>query len=111
VRARAHQSIGRRDVVELYEGIITAGKPIQANRVQALVSKIFSFAVDAGLLPANPCLRLRKRANEEARHRVLSDSELDLFWHRIIERPISYRIGLAFRLVLRPCHRNGWSGA
>jgi integrase len=99
-QARSYHSIGRRDVIELCEGILASGKPIQANRVQALVSKMFSFAVDADLLPANPCLRLRKRASEEARRRVLSDAEIALFWHRIIEKPVSRRIGLALRLVL-----------
>ena len=99
-RARPYHSIGRRDVIELCEGIIATGKPIQANRVQALISKMFSFAVDAALLPANPCLRLRKRANEEARRRVLSDAEIALFWRRITKRPVSRRIGLALRVVL-----------
>lgn len=99
-RARPYHSIGRRDVIELCEGIVATGKPIQANRVQALVSKMFSFAVDADLLPANPCLRLRKRASEEARRRVLSDAEIALFWHRITKRPVSRRIGLALHLVL-----------
>jgi Arm DNA-binding domain len=80
--ARPYHSIGRHDVIELCEGIVATGKPIQANRVQALISKMFSFAVDADLLPANPCLRLRKRASEEARRRVLSDTEIALFWHR-----------------------------
>jgi integrase len=99
-RPRPYYSIGRRDVIELCEGIVASGKPIQANRVQALVSKIFSFAVDADLLPANPCLRLRKRACEEARRRVLSDAELAMFWRGIIEKPVSRRIGLALQLVL-----------
>jgi hypothetical protein len=67
--------------------------------VQALVSKMFSFAVDADLLPANPCLRVRKRASEQARRRVLSDAEIALFWHRITKRPVSRRIGLALRLT------------
>jgi integrase len=31
---------------------------------------------------------------------VLSDAEIALFWHRIIEKPVSPRIGLALRLVL-----------
>jgi integrase len=99
-RTWPYHSIGRRDVIELCEAIVATGKPIQANRVQALVSKMFSFAVDADLLPANPCLRLRKRASEEARRRVLSDAEIALFWHRIIETPVSRRIGQALRLVL-----------
>lgn len=99
-RSRTYHSIGRRDVIELCEGIVAVGKPIQANRVQALVSKMFSFAVDADMLPANPCLRLRKRASEIARRRVLSDAEIALFWDGITKRPLSRRIGLALRLVL-----------
>jgi integrase len=61
---------------------------------------MFSFAVDADLLPANPCLRLRKRASEVVRRRVLSDDEIRLFWHKITGSPVSPRVGLALRLIL-----------
>ena len=58
--------VRRADVIELVEGIVTAGKPVLANRVQSLISSIFSFALDADLLSANPCARLRKRGEETA---------------------------------------------
>ena len=61
---RRYDQIERADVIELVEAIVKKGTPVQANRVQALVSMIFSFAVDAALVKFNPCSRLRKRGAE-----------------------------------------------
>src|SRR5271166_160703 len=99
-RDRPFESIGRKDVIELCEGEVAKGAPIQANRVQALLSKVFSFAVDAELVSANPCSRLKKRSKESAATRVLSDDEIRLFWRKIGHPPNSKRIGQALRLVL-----------
>ena len=99
--------IRRSDVIELVEGLIKANKPILANRVQSLVSKIFSFAEDAGLLPAKPFTRLKRRAPENVGTRVLSDDELRLFWPRIVQRPVTRRVGLALRLELLTASRPG----
>jgi integrase len=102
-------------LIELVEGIITDGKPIAANRVQALVSGIWSFAVDAGLVTANPFLRLRKRSQETAKTRTLTDDEIRLFWGRIVMPPVSYATGPALRLVLavgcRPGEASGMTKA
>ena len=57
-RTRRFDGIGRGDVIALCEGLVAKGSPIQANRVQALISKMFSFALDAELVVANPCARL-----------------------------------------------------
>jgi Arm DNA-binding domain len=70
--ARPFESIGRRDVIEIAEKLVTAGKPVLANRVQALVSSIFSFAIDADLVQANPAARLRRRGVERRKTRVLT---------------------------------------
>ena len=98
--SRRFDKIGRADVIALCEAVVTAGKPTQANRVQALVSKIFSFALDADLITGHPCARLRKRTRETKRTRTLSDEEIRLFWNAIGETPNSTRIGLALRFVL-----------
>jgi integrase len=97
---RRYDQISRSDVIELVEGIIKDGSPVQANRVHALISKIFSFAVDADLVPANPCSRLRKRGVENRGTRVLSDAEIKQLWRRAVVAPVSRRVGLALRLVL-----------
>jgi integrase len=98
--ARPFDGISRGDVVALCEGIVAKGWPIQANRVQALISKIFSFALDLELVSAHPCARLKKRSKEIRITRVLSDQEIRLFWRRIGQSPNSVRMGQALRLVL-----------
>jgi len=97
--ARDYRNIKRADVIELIERIVSAGTHTAANRVHALVSKIFSFAVDADLRDDNPAARLRKRGVERVGRRVLSDHEIRLFWPAIVLRPVSRGVGLALRLA------------
>jgi integrase len=78
----------------------TDGTPTLANRVQSLISSVFTFAMDADLAEANPCHRLRKRGVERVGRRVLSEEEIRLFWSRIVEPPATRRTGLALRLTL-----------
>jgi integrase len=98
--ARPYASIRRADVIELIERLIGAGKPTLANRVQSLISGVFTFALDADLVEANPCHRLKKRGVENVGRRVLSDSEIRLFWSGIVEPERSRRTGLGLRLAL-----------
>jgi integrase len=97
---RGFSEIRRRDVIELVEALVTAGTPTLANRVQSLISSVFTFAMDADLAEANPCHRLRKRGVERVGRRVLSDEEIGLFWSKIVEPPAIRRTGLALRLTL-----------
>jgi integrase len=79
---------------------VSAGKPTLANRVQSLISGIFTFALDAGLVEANPCHRLRKRGVENVGRRVLGDPEIRLFWNGIVTPAAARRAGLGLRLAL-----------
>jgi integrase len=96
---RAYAGIKRADVIERLEALVTAGKPTLANRVQSLISSVFTFAMDADLVEANPCHRLRKRGIENIGYRVLSDDEIRLFWPGV-GTPRSRHTGLALRLAL-----------
>jgi integrase len=101
---RPLSAIRRADVIELVEGIVASGKPTLANRVQSLVSGVFSFAIDAeiGGVESNPCYRLRRRGVENVGRRVLSDAALRLFWRGILSPSsrITERIGLGLQLAL-----------
>jgi integrase len=99
-RDRDYTVIRRADVIELVEGLIAAGKETLANRVQSLVSGVFSFAVDSDLIDANPCTRLKKRGRERVGDRVLTDPEIRLFWQKVVQEPISPVTGEALRLQL-----------
>jgi integrase len=104
---RPYTEIKRGDVIELVEGIILAGKGTLANRVQSLVSTIFTFAMDADLVDANPCHRLRKRGTERVGHRVLSDDEIRLFWPGIVAAKRGQLTGRALQLALLTAARVG----
>lgn len=79
-KGRALASIRRRDVAELLDGLVDAGKPVLANRTLAAVRKFFNWCVDREWLDASPCARLKAPTSEESRDRVLSDAELRLIW-------------------------------
>jgi hypothetical protein len=52
-KSRQIEDIRRGDVIGLAEDLIRDGKPVLANRVQALISSIFSFALDNEIISAN----------------------------------------------------------
>jgi integrase len=97
---RPYTSIKRGDVIELVESLVTGGTPTLANRLQSLISTVFTFALDAGLVEFNPCHRLRKRGVENVGRRVLSDDEIRLFWNGIVEPSPARGVGLGLRLAL-----------
>jgi hypothetical protein len=99
--------IKRADVIALVEGLVTAGTPTLANGVQGLVSSIFTFAMDAGLVEFNPCHRLRKRGAVNVGTRVLSDDEIRLFWNGIAAGPNGIAAGLGLKLALLTGARAG----
>lgn len=73
------RSVRRADVHGLVNDI-AGEKPIQANRVLAVIRKMFSFAMDAGVLEAHPCLRMKTPTAERARSRILTDAEIRSLW-------------------------------
>jgi integrase len=99
-KKRDYRKIRRADAIDLIEAMVAAGTHTAANRVHALISKVFSFAVDSDLLEANPVARLQKRGKEKTGHRILSDDELALFWRKIVHSPVTRPVGLALRLCL-----------
>ena len=78
--SRPVAEITRMDVHGLLDSIIGDGKPVQANRVQSLLSKMWNTAIDRGHVEANPCGRMAKPAPERARSTVLADDDLRTLW-------------------------------
>ena len=97
---RDYRKIWRADAIDLIEGMVAAGTHTAANRVHALISKVFSFGVDADLLEANPVSRLQKRGKETIGKRILQDDEIALFWRKVVLSPVTRGVGLALRLSL-----------
>jgi integrase len=72
---RKLNEVSREDVARLHEELQST--PYEANRLLALLSKMFNLAEDWGLRPesSNPCRRIRK-FRERKRQRFLSFDEL-----------------------------------
>ena len=79
--------VSRQDVIALLDRVADTAGPVQCNRVQALISACFSWAVDEGRLASHPAIRIRKRGKETARDRVLNDVELAAFWKAVDDQP------------------------
>jgi integrase len=88
-------NIGRSDVKALISSL--ADRPALANAVLASTSAIFSWAVREDLLPTNPC-KLISSNEVRSRERVLSDSEVALFWRAFDE--VGGSAGAALKCIL-----------
>jgi len=72
-------TITRRQVRELLDAIVVR-TPIQANRVLALLRKIWNFGIKRDLVELNPCTLIDRPAVERQRERVLTADELRAVW-------------------------------
>lgn len=70
----------RRHVIALLDDIALR-TPVEANRVLALVRRIYSWAMSRDLAEANPCMGIEAPGEEAKRDRVLSDDEIRAFWY------------------------------
>jgi integrase len=74
---RDARTIKGREVVELLDGIVARGSPVQANRTVTLLRQMFDFGIDRETVDSNPVrLGYRPGGKENARERVLTDPEL-----------------------------------
>jgi integrase len=79
-RNRLVKDITKRDVIEVLDELVDAGKPVAANRTFALVRKLFNWCLARDIIAASPIAGLRAPTDERARQRVLTDDELRLLW-------------------------------
>ena len=61
--------------------------PVGANRAQAMIARLFSWAVEEELLPHSPCTRLRRVHVEEPDGTVLTDEQLQAVWSALAADP------------------------
>ena len=91
-------AIGRRDVIALLDEIVARGAPIHANRVLALCSTIFNFAIGRDLTEHNPAHKVPRPALERSRERRLSDDEVRRLWLALEPEPL--KIQAVYKLAL-----------
>ncbi len=95
--------IRKLDVIRLLDEIFERKAPIQANRVLALVRKIYNFGIGRDLVDTNPCLQVKRVSPERQRDRVLTEEEIKEVWEAFSKQdPI---IGGMFKLRLITAQR------
>lgn len=95
---RRIQDIGRRDVVELLDAITDRGAPIQANRILALVRRLFNWSIGRGIVTANPAEGVEAPGEERSRDRVLAPTEIADIWE--VAGGLGYPFGSMVQLLL-----------
>lgn len=100
--------VKRKDIVAILDRVVDNSGRVQANRTQAIISKMFNYHVDRGELEFNPIQGMRRvGGKEQPRDRVLSDLELRKLW-RFRFTP-EMRKALRFMIVtgMRKCEALG----
>ena len=79
-------AIGRNEIATVHSAVTAQSKPVTANRVLALISSVFGWAVSAGLWDANPAKGIRRNP-ERSRDRFLQAHELPRFYAALAAEP------------------------
>lgn len=77
-------AIDRASVATIHSNITKAGHAITANRVKALISSVFGWAISAGLWETNPALGI-KLNKEKSRDRFIQGDELPRFFQALAD--------------------------
>jgi integrase len=74
--------IKRSQIMEMLEDIAYGrGRSIHSNRVRAILSSMFSFAVQRGIAEFNPVKTIKPLGKETKRDRVLTEDEIKRLWN------------------------------
>ncbi len=77
---RPIDDITRRDVIEVLDGVMDRGSPYAANRLLAVVRKLFNWAIERGVIETTPVANISAPGKETKRDRALSDEEIQTLW-------------------------------
>jgi hypothetical protein len=105
-RSRPAASITRREGVLLLDRIVDRNAPVMANRVAALLSHMFRFGVERGMLEASPFISMpRPGGTEKGRRRKLDEREVRIFWKKLTRSKLNAEVRLALKLILVTAQR------
>lgn len=74
------RDLTRMEIGRFRDKVAKDATPLTSNRVMILISRVFNWALDEGLIEFNPAARLRKAAQRRPRERVLAEDDILRFW-------------------------------
>jgi integrase len=106
-RTRPAVEVTADDLLAVLNAKLRDGAPVAANRVRALVSRIYTFGAEQRLVPAavNPVIGVKKPTKETTRDRVLTQDEIRRLWEACATQ--NPHVCAWFRLRLVTAQRGG----
>lgn len=104
-RDRSISDITRRDVVEILDNVMDRGTPYAANRLLAVIRKLFNWTIERGYVEATPVANISAPGKETKRDRFLSDDEIRILWKGC--DAVSWPYGPFVQLLLLTAQRRG----
>lgn len=80
------RDVTRAHIRDLLRKKVDDGAPIAANRLLAVLRKMFAWAVEEGYLEENPCAGIKAPGKKVSKDRVLSPEEVRRVW-KLLEPP------------------------
>ena len=112
-RHRLARDIMRRDVMTLLNAIEDRGVYVMRNRVAGVLSRVFLYAMNQGMINGSPAIqlpRLKKigeRKVEQARSNFLSKEQIRAFWLNVDRIPVTPSMKAALKWLLVTGQRRG----
>jgi len=104
-RTRKAKDITKRDVNFLIDSLVSRNAPVGANRLLAVMKKMFNYAVEKDIVLTSPCAGISPPAIETSRDRVLTEGEVKTFWHQLDCASMSAGTKIALKLQLATLQR------
>jgi hypothetical protein len=104
-RNRKLREIQRADVIDLLERIAKTA-PVVANRVRALLSKLFRFAISQALCEVNPVRDTVRPAKENPREFSLTPAQIRTVWSAV-NKLQNDRVRDFYKISFLTCGRRG----
>lgn len=105
---RPIKTITRKDVLIIMDRVMDHASPARANRVLALIRKLFNWCLERGILDISPASNIKPLGREVSRDRVLSDDEIRYAWRAF--EALGYPFGDVFKLLLITAQRRNEVG-
>jgi integrase len=70
----------RIEIARYRDKVASKASPLVSNEVLMLINRVLYWAMDEGLIDANPAARLRRAGKRKPRERILTDADIPKFW-------------------------------
>jgi len=82
------KELSRMDIIEMLDELVyERGEDVNANRVRAILSSMYSFGVQRGIAEYNPVKTIKPLGKEKSRDRVYDEDEIKALWKAFEQQP------------------------